>query len=75
MEESNDRTNKENIVSKPNHFKGKNNNNKYFFREFYGPQQKSKAMQGQESPMFCVWETSGITLGSVGTERTKKGLQ
>ena len=40
VEESNGRTNKANMVSNPNHFKGKNNKKKKTFWEFYCPQQK-----------------------------------
>ena len=48
VEDSNGGTNKANVVSKPNHLKGKNNNKKHF-ENFIG---KSKAIQGQERSCF-----------------------
>ena len=74
MEESNDRTNKANMVSKPNHFKGKNNN-KYFSGNFMGPNKIQKQFKGNKGPCFVCGKPPGIMLGSVGTERTKKLLQ
>ena len=47
VEESNDRTNKANMVSKPNHFNGKNNN-KYFFGNFMGPNKNQKQFKGKK---------------------------
>ena len=60
VEESNDRTNKGNIVSKPNHFKGKNNNNKYFFRNFMGPNKNQKRCKGKKGPCFACGKLQAL---------------
>ena len=73
MEESNGETNKANVVSKPNHLKGKNNNNKKHFRKFMGPTKIKSNLRVRKVHVLCVGNPS-IMLGSVGTERTKKGL-
>ena len=52
MEESNDRTNKSNMVLKPNHFKGKNNNNKKIFGNCMGPNKNQKQFNGKKGSCF-----------------------
>ena len=53
MEEySNGRNNKENMVSKPNRFKGKHNNNKKIFWNFMGPNKNQKQFKGKKGPCF-----------------------
>ena len=73
VEVSNDWTNKANMVSKPNHFKDKNNNNKRFSGILWAPTKIKKQFK-RKVHVLCVGNL-GIMLGSVGTKRTKKGLQ
>ena len=73
VEESNGGTNKTNVVSKPNHLKGKNNNNKKHSGNFMGPTKIKSNLRLRKVHVLCVGNPD-IMLGSVGTERTKKGL-
>ena len=74
VKESNGGTNKANVVSKPNHLKGKNNNNKKNFGNFMGPNKNQKQFKGKKGPCFVCGKPC-IILGSVGTKKTKNGLQ
>ena len=74
VKESNGGTNKANVVSKPNHLKGKNNNNKKNFGNFMGPNKNQKQFKGKKGSCFVCGKPC-IILGSVGTKKTKNGLQ
>ena len=52
VEESNDKTNKANMVSMPNQFKGKNNNNEKISGNFIGPDKNQKQFKGKKGPCF-----------------------
>ena len=51
-EEFNGGTNKANVVSKPNHLKCKNNNNKKHSEKFMGPNKNQKQFKGNKGPCF-----------------------
>ena len=57
MEDSNGRTNEANMVSKPNHFKGKNNNKKNLSRNFMGPNKNQKQFKGEKGPCFVCGQS------------------
>ena len=52
MVESTSRTIKVNAVSKPNHSKGKNNNNNKNSGNFMGPNKNEKQFKGKKDPCF-----------------------
>ena len=51
VEESNGGTNKANVISKPNHLKGKNNN-KNNSVNFMGPNKNQKQFKSKKGPCF-----------------------
>ena len=62
VEESNDRTNKANMVSMPNQFKGKNNNNEKISGNFIGPDKNQSNSRARKVHVLCVGNPS-IMLG------------
>ena len=72
MEEFNGGTNKANVVSKVNHLKGKNNNDKKHSRNLWAPTKIKSNSRTRNVHVLCMGNPD-IMLGSVGTERTKRG--
>ncbi|RVW72567.1 hypothetical protein CK203_060077 [Vitis vinifera] len=72
VEESNGGTNKANAVSKANHPRGKNNNDKRNSGNYMSPKKNQEQFKGKKVLVLCV-ENPGIMLGSVGTGKDLKG--
>ncbi|KAL6345172.1 hypothetical protein AAG906_013656 [Vitis piasezkii] len=67
VEESNGGTNKANAISKANHPRGKNNNNKRI-RKLYEPQENQEQFKGKKGPCFVRKDQKGVVVNAIDEE-------